>query len=130
VMRHIFTNLLSNAVKYSRPKSDVHFSVCRDHSEAIFEIRDQGIGIPLEDQKALFEAFHRASNVGDIPGTGLGMWIVNGAGDLHRGKIEFPCALNRGPTFRVRLKLFAPRAAPRKKIKPRAKPAARSKSKR
>ena len=107
VMRHIFSNLLSNAVKYSPARATVHFTVTKEEADAVFEVRDSGIGIPLPDQKALFEAFHRGANVGEIPGTGLGMVIVKRCVDMHHGTIEFSSAPNRGTTFRVRLRLFA-----------------------
>jgi PAS domain S-box-containing protein len=70
LLRHIFANLLSNAVKYSKSGREVAFSVSRRASLAVFEVCDQGMGIPPEDQGRLFEAFHRGQNVGEIPGTG------------------------------------------------------------
>ena len=106
LLRHVFTKLLSNAVKYSPANHPVQFSVKRDGTDAVFEIRDSGIGIPEADQKRLFEAFHRARNVGEIPGTGLGLVIVKRCVDLHRGRIEWSSALGRGTTFFVRLKMF------------------------
>ena len=51
-------------------------------------IRDQGIGIPEADRERLFNAFHRGHNVGDRPGTGLGLVIVKRCVDLHRGRIK------------------------------------------
>jgi len=117
VMRHIFSNLLSNAVKYSPAKSQVHFSVRCESAEAVFEVRDNGIGIPAEDQKRLYEAFHRGQNVGEIPGTGLGMVIVKRCVDLHRGTIEVASATGRGTTFVVRLKLFSPGPSRSRKTK-------------
>jgi len=107
VMRHIFTNLLANAVKYSPAKSPVHFSVRREGAQGVFEVRDKGIGIPAEDQKRLFETFHRGQNVGEIAGTGLGMAIIKRCVDLHEGTIEMESFVGRGTTFVVRLKLFA-----------------------
>ncbi|HEX5218041.1 MAG TPA: PAS domain-containing sensor histidine kinase [Verrucomicrobiae bacterium] len=106
LLRHIFTNLLSNAVKYSPAGSQVHFSIHREESEAVFEVRDHGIGIPAEDQKRLFQAFHRASNVGGIAGTGLGLVIVKRCVDLHGGTIAVESEPQRGTTFVVRLKVF------------------------
>lgn len=72
MLRHIFTNLLSNAVKYSHPGQAVEFLVERDGVEAVLQVVDHGCGIPEADQKRLFQAFHRGSNVRQIPGTGLG----------------------------------------------------------
>lgn len=76
LLRQILTNLLSNAIKYSPTGSAVYFELAYQNNEAVFRIRDQGIGIPFEDQEKLFESFHRGRNVGNIPGTGLGLSIV------------------------------------------------------
>jgi signal transduction histidine kinase len=106
LLRHIFANLLSNAVKYSRPGSQVHFSVKRGGECAVFEVRDHGIGVLPEDRARLFEAFHRGQNVGEVQGTGLGLVIVKRCLDLHGGTIELESEPMRGSTFIVRLKLF------------------------
>lgn len=106
LLRHIFTNLLSNAVKYSPAGNQVWFTIRQEGEQTVFQIRDQGIGIPQEDQARLFEAFHRARNVGEIPGTGLGLVIVKRCVDLHLGGITVESALHSGTTFTVRLKLF------------------------
>lgn len=58
-----------------------------ENNQAIFSIKDRGIGIPHQDKERLFEAFHRSINVGNIPGTGLGLAIVKQCVDLHGGKI-------------------------------------------
>jgi len=89
LLRHIFTNLLSNAVKYSAPDQTVDFTARRDGEDAICRITDRGCGIPEPDQKGLFQAFHRGSNVRQIPGTGLGLLIVKRCVDLHGGEIRF-----------------------------------------
>src|SRR5262249_21368652 len=117
LLRHIFANLLSNAIKYSPAGKPVDFTVRREAADALFEVRDHGIGITAEDQKNLFEVFHRGQNVGEIPGTGLGMVIVKRCVDLHSGKLELASQLGTGTTVTVRLALFAPikrrRARPR-----------------
>jgi PAS domain S-box-containing protein len=107
LLLHILTNLLSNAIKYSPSGSTIFFSgSCDQENEEItFEIKDQGIGIPPEDQAQLFESFHRAKNVGDIPGTGLGLAIVQKSVELHAGKITVNSEVGVGTTFRVTLPL-------------------------
>lgn len=121
LLRHIFTNLLSNAVKYSPAGKEVRLSGRREGNDAVFEVRDRGLGIPPEDQKHLFEAFHRGQNVSEIPGTGLGLVIVKRCVDLHNGVIEVASEPGRGTTFNVRLKIFAQvsrgKAQPKKKGK-------------
>jgi signal transduction histidine kinase len=106
LLSHIFTNLLSNAVKYSEPGATVHFLVERNGSDAVCVIRDQGIGIPEEDQRQLFEAFHRGSNVGTRPGTGLGLLLVKRCADLHGGKVQVVSKFGEGTTVTVRFSAF------------------------
>ncbi|MDJ0592346.1 MAG: ATP-binding protein [Pleurocapsa sp. MO_226.B13] len=103
LLRHILTNLLSNAVKYSPESDKVDFSVTCQSRQAIFQVRDFGIGIPPEEQNQLFDSFHRAANVGSIPGTGLGLPIVKRAVDLHGGTISIASQLGFGTTFTVTL---------------------------
>jgi PAS domain S-box-containing protein len=114
LLRHIFTNLLSNAVKYSTPGQPVDFSIARESDNAICRITDHGCGIPEADQKHLFQAFHRGSNVRQVPGTGLGLLIVRRCIELHGGEIIFESAESRGTTFTVRLPLFGKTEAPRR----------------
>lgn len=103
LFRHIFGNLLSNALKYSPEGGQVRFTARREGEGAVFEVTDQGIGIPAQDLAHLYEAFHRAGNVGDIPGTGLGMSIVRQSIDLHGGRIEVSSEVGQGTRFVVTL---------------------------
>jgi PAS domain S-box-containing protein len=103
LLRRIFGNLLSNAIKYSPGGGEITFSMRCNGAVAHVEVRDQGIGIPLEDQKHLFESFHRAGNVGNISGTGLGLSIVKYAVDQHGGTIEFVSEPGKGSSFSVHL---------------------------
>ena len=105
LLRHVLVNLLSNAFKYSPQGGPVGFHVRIAGQEAAFEITDQGIGIPKEDQPRLFETFHRARNVGNISGTGLGLAIVRKSLDLHGGAIRFESAPGAGTRFQVTIPL-------------------------
>jgi signal transduction histidine kinase len=71
--------------------------------QTVFEVSDQGIGIPHDEIEDLFESFHRASNVGDIQGTGLGLAIVKQAVELHGGTVQVHSAVGHGTRFTVRL---------------------------
>jgi PAS domain S-box-containing protein len=106
LLRHILTNLLSNAVKYSPAGSPVDFEIRREDREAVCVIRDRGIGIPEPDREWLFDAFHRGRNVGDRPGTGLGLTIVKRCVELHGGQITLQNAPGGGTEFLVRLPIF------------------------
>jgi len=106
LLRHILTNLLSNSVKYSTAGQSVCFSVQREGDRAVFRVSDRGCGIPVADQKRLFQAFHRGGNVRQIPGTGLGLLIVQRCVALHGGEIQFESVEGEGTTFIVTLPLF------------------------
>lgn len=106
LLRHILTNLLNNAVKYSPVGRPVELRIVQDEAFAVLIIRDGGIGIPPEDLPHLFDPFHRGRNVGDIPGSGLGMVIVKRCVGMHGGTIDCQSAINEGTTFTARLPLF------------------------
>ena len=103
LLRHIFTNLLINAVKYSHAGWPVRFEIRCAESAIVCAILDQGIGIPEVDREWLFNAFYRGRNVGDRPGTGLGLLIVKRCVDLHGGKIKVESKLGEGTVVTVRL---------------------------
>jgi PAS domain S-box-containing protein len=108
LLRHVFTNLLSNAIKYSPPGKEVLFEIVREDDDALCRVCDQGIGIPEADREWLFEAFRRGRNVGERPGTGLGLTIVKRCVELHGGGITLESKLGEGTTVTVRLPLFTP----------------------
>jgi PAS domain S-box-containing protein len=106
LLRQILSNLLSNAIKYSPQGSTIRFDLeCVDEIVQ-FRIQDSGIGIPEADFSSLFESFHRASNVGTIPGTGVGLAIVKKCVDLQGGEITVKSAVDVGTTFTVTLPLL------------------------
>lgn len=105
LLRHILTNLLSNAFKYSPQGGNIQFKLCCQDDTALFQVQDQGIGIPAKDQMHLFETFYRCGNVGKIQGTGLGLAIVKKCVDLHQGRIQVYSEDGVGTTFTVALPL-------------------------
>jgi signal transduction histidine kinase len=92
-------------VKYSAAGSPVDFTARREHEDVIFTVIDRGIGIPAEAQSRLFDAFFRARNAVNVPGTGLGLVVVRRCVELHGGSISIESAEGRGTTVRVRLPL-------------------------
>ena len=86
LVKYILLNLLSNAIKYSNGKQTI-LKVRTYHNSICFTLADKGIGIPDKDKKFLFTAFHRAKNVKNIEGIGLGLVIVRQAVNLLKGKI-------------------------------------------
>jgi PAS domain S-box-containing protein len=106
LLRHIFTNLLTNAVKYSDPERAVQFEIVDAETDIVCTIRDHGIGIPEADLEWLFNAFHRGCNVGNRPGTGLGLVIVKRCVDLHGGKIKVDSKAGEGTLVTLTLPLL------------------------
>lgn len=105
LLRYILNNLLSNAIKYSPSGGEIYFELTCNESEAIFKVKDCGIGIPSEEVPRLFQTFHRCGNVGTIPGTGLGLAMVKRSVELHHGEIEVESEVGVGTRFTVRLPL-------------------------
>ncbi len=107
ILRHVLTNLLSNAVKYGADGGDIALEVACGAGEVVFAIRDHGIGIPEADRPHLFDSFHRGSNVGDIPGTGLGLALVKRLVERHHGHIQVESVEGEGTTFVVTVPVAA-----------------------
>ncbi|MBE9054434.1 HAMP domain-containing histidine kinase, partial [Nostocales cyanobacterium LEGE 11386] len=103
LLQQIFINLISNAIKYSPAGGTVEFHLIGKESQVIFHIKDEGIGIPIADQKNLFQSFSRGSNVDTIPGTGLGLAIAKACVELHGGNITLSSKVGQGTTFTVSL---------------------------
>lgn len=108
LLRQILINLLSNAAKYSPPDRLIRFTLQCRADQAIFQIQDQGIGIPAENQKYLFEAFYRGQNTGQIRGTGLGLAAVKKCVDAHKGHITLQSQEGVGTTVTLCLPLSLP----------------------
>jgi signal transduction histidine kinase len=106
LLRHIFSNLFANAIKYSPQGGIIRLEVIAQDNLAIFNLIDHGIGIPPDDLVKLFQAFHRASNVGKISGTGLGLAIVKRCVEAHGGDIFVESEVGVGTTFSVKLPLI------------------------
>ncbi len=101
ILRNIFFNLISNASKYSDVSKSIYIECNAKDNGIDFAIRDEGIGIPHEDQRYMFERFFRASNAGNVQGTGLGLHIVKRYVDLLGGSISFKSEYNKGSTFTI-----------------------------
>lgn len=99
LLKNCIINLISNAIKYSGENTFIEFNTEINQNQCLITISDNGIGIPIDDQKHLFEPFFRANNTGSIPGTGLGLNIVNRYINLMKGDIEFESAQNKGAKF-------------------------------
>ncbi|NNK88988.1 MAG: PAS domain-containing sensor histidine kinase [Saprospiraceae bacterium] len=103
ILKNVLFNLVSNAIKYSPENTTIRCHATYLKEALIIEIIDEGIGIPENEQKYMFERFFRASNVENIQGTGLGLNIVKRYLDLLNGNITFTSAPKKGSNFRVRI---------------------------
>lgn len=101
LMKNILLNLLSNASKYSTEGRVIYLSTAINSAGINMVVKDEGIGIPDEDQVNLFSPFFRAGNVTGIQGTGLGLNIVKRYIELMGGVLEFHSRLGEGSTFTV-----------------------------
>lgn len=101
LLKSSIINLISNAIKYSGEDTFIEFSTAISEDACTVIVKDNGIGIPDEDQVNLFEPFFRAHNTGNIPGTGLGLNIVKRYITLMEGELEYWSALNKGTMVKM-----------------------------
>jgi PAS domain S-box-containing protein len=99
----IIHNLLSNASKYSAEGKKIEFKVNVTNNKISIEVKDQGIGIPMDEQSKIFTRLFRAKNAEMIEGTGLGLNILKKNIELLNGKINFISKENIGSTFMVEI---------------------------
>lgn len=95
-------NLISNSLKYAHPerKSEIYIQSIRHKTEAMIMYQDNGIGIDLEKYgQRVFDLFERANEIPDIPGTGVGLYLVKEQVEKNGGRIEVESTLGEGTTF-------------------------------
>lgn len=102
IIKNILFNIISNAIKYS--ESDIVLDVDNTSETVNIKVIDKGIGIPHDELKFLASRFYRASNVGNIQGTGLGLNIVGKYCDLISGQLAIDSKENVGTTVTITLK--------------------------
>ena len=103
LVRSILLNLLSNAIKYSPPHSLICLRLTQTSTTLDLQVQDRGLGIPAVAQTHICEAFYRGHNVGDIPGTGLGLAVVKTCVELHQGHLTIDSQEHQGTTVTVTL---------------------------
>lgn len=101
LLKNILFNLISNAIKFSPGDKQVEVSSSVSPSYVRISVKDNGIGISMEDQKHLFGRFFRGHNATHIQGTGLGLNIVAKYVELLNGNINFKSIENEGTTFTI-----------------------------
>lgn len=101
MIEQVVRQLISNAVKYSPKQQRVDVLLTEHPDGAELLVRDYGVGIPPEDHVTVFEPFVRASNVGIVQGSGLGLSVVKQAVERHHGKVTLESVVGQGTTLRV-----------------------------
>ncbi len=104
-LTQVFVNLVSNAIKFTTPGGEVKISAQGDSHHVYTAVSDNGIGIPSADVPLLFTRFFRGSNAveSEIPGTGVGLYIVQSIVEQHGGEIKVHSEVGKGSQFEVLL---------------------------
>lgn len=101
LLKNILFNLISNALKFSTDGTPVEVFTAVSDSEIKIAVKDTGIGISIQDQKNLFERFHRGRNATHIQGTGLGLHIVSRYAEILNATINFESFEGTGSSFTI-----------------------------
>jgi signal transduction histidine kinase len=106
-VQRVVRNLLENAVKYSPGTRTVWVETDRESRSAVIRVRDEGMGIPPEEKKRIFEKFVRGDQAKSaaIPGTGIGLAMVREIVRFHHGEVDVASEVGAGSTFIVRIPL-------------------------
>ncbi|MCR8658579.1 sensor histidine kinase [Paenibacillus endoradicis] len=110
-LNQVWTNIIGNSIKFSKDGGMIKVSIQQDIKSLTVRISDTGIGIPLEDQKRIFERFFKAdrSHSRKYEGSGMGLAIVKQIVSLHQGDIRVESEPNKGTTFFITLPITPPK---------------------
>jgi len=111
LLHQIIINLITNAIKYSPNGGKIEVKLGNDNENMVIDVSDQGIGIPENESKLIFEPFYRSSNSVGVQGTGLGLNIVKRCLEILKGEISFESTINLGTTFRIKIPVQIPNYA-------------------
>ena len=107
--QQIILNLFSNAVKYSPNNTQIDILLERDNELVIFQVKDQGFGIPEKDLQNIFNKFYRVTEnekVREVSGSGLGLSLVRQLVEIHNGKIKVESNKGGGSIFSIYLPIL------------------------
>ena len=104
-LHQILYNLTDNAIKYTPDRGRIHVSLRQEGDDVVWRVRDNGVGIPEEDQDHVFERFYRVDKARsrETGGTGLGLSIVRQLVTMHGGEVTVESVPGEGSEFTVRL---------------------------
>jgi signal transduction histidine kinase len=102
-------NLLTNAMKYSGDSREIALRLTAQNACAVIQVTDHGVGIPPEETSRIFQKFYRVPSPENqlIPGTGLGLTLVEHVARAHGGQVGVESVLGQGSTFSLRIPLEA-----------------------
>jgi two-component system, OmpR family, phosphate regulon sensor histidine kinase PhoR len=98
-IEQVLINLIHNAVKFTPPGGEVSVTASNAGDEVVFNVRDTGPGIPVEERARVFERFYKADRSRASSGTGLGLAIVKHVVLNHGGRIWVESTPGQGATF-------------------------------
>lgn len=106
----MISNLIDNAIKYTPEHGAIGVAVRKDGEDAVFEVRDSGIGIPDDEKDQVFQRFYRVGKSRSLPGNGLGLSLVSAVAEIHQARIvlsdSYPDEAPPGLTITVRMPAF------------------------
>jgi two-component system sensor histidine kinase VicK len=102
-LEQILQNIIGNSIKYTKKGGSIEVSIYNEDTNVIISIKDEGIGIPKEDMKRIFERFYRVDKARsrDMGGTGLGLAIAKHIAEDHNSEIEIKSKFNVGTQVRI-----------------------------
>lgn len=100
-MLQALRNIIGNAIKYSNTDGTVEIELKRNDNFVEIAVKDDGIGIPSNDQPMLFTKFFRAKNAENLSGSGLGLYIAKDIIARHNGRIEVQSSEGKGSKFTI-----------------------------
>ncbi|MDD5040214.1 MAG: ATP-binding protein [Patescibacteria group bacterium] len=100
-LKQVVENILTNAIKYSSGRGRAEIALTDRDTDVLFACKDNGVGIPADEQEAIFTKFFRAKNIlhKDTVGSGLGLFIARVIVEAHGGSIWFESTEGKGTTF-------------------------------
>jgi two-component system sensor histidine kinase BaeS len=104
-LQQALLNLVGNAMKYSGERKEIDLSASRMGGAVVIEVRDYGIGIPIEYRQRIFERFFRVPSPENqrVPGAGLGLTLVAHIAKAHGGTVSVESEPGAGSLFSLRL---------------------------
>lgn len=104
LLSRLLVNLISNAYRYGKDNGNIEVCLNNDNG-IVLSVTDDGIGIPADRQKQIFERFYREDSARSSEGTGLGLAMVKEIAEYHNGKVEVVSEVGNGSTFSIIFKI-------------------------